>query len=76
MPTYTYECLKCGHIFNAFHSMTAEPVTSCPREECGGNVKRHIGAGAGPIFKGTGFYQTDFKNKPSGAQKDKGAASE
>jgi predicted nucleic acid-binding Zn ribbon protein len=43
--------------------MSASPLTECPR--CGGNLKRIIGTGAGPIFKGSGFYQTDYKNKPS-----------
>ncbi len=67
MPTYDYKCLECGHKFEMFQSMTAEPVNKCP--ECGGKVKRLIGAGAGAIFKGSGFYQTDYKNsstkKPS-----------
>ncbi len=60
MPTYDYKCLECGHKFEMFQSMTADPIKKCP--ECGGKVKRLIGAGAGPIFKGTGFYQTDYKN--------------
>ncbi len=63
MPTYEYKCKQCGHIFEVFQSMTAEPVKTCPK--CQGEVKRLIGAGAGPIFKGSGFYQTDYKNKPS-----------
>ena len=65
MPTYDYKCLKCGHKFELFQPMTAEPIEHCP--ECNGKVKRLIGAGAGPIFKGNGFYQTDYKNKPSAA---------
>ena len=60
MPTYDYKCLDCGNTFELFQPMSAEPVTICP--ECGGKVKRLIGAGAGPIFKGSGFYQTDYKN--------------
>lgn len=78
MPTYQYKCLKCGHDFEVFQNMKAEPIKKCP--ECKGEVKRLIGAGAGPIFKGSGFYHTDYKNlksesktsksKPSGA-KDK-----
>lgn len=63
MPTYDYKCLECNHTFELFQSMTAEPVKHCP--ECNGKVKRLIGAGAGPIFKGSGFYQTDYKNKSS-----------
>lgn len=61
MPTYEYKCLKCGNSFELFQSMSDEPVKVCP--ECGGEVKRLIGPGAGPIFKGSGFYQTDYKNK-------------
>lgn len=60
MPTYDYKCLKCGNIFELFQKMTDEPVKECPK--CKGEVKRLIGSGAGPIFKGTGFYQTDYKN--------------
>ena len=60
MPTYDYKCLECNHTFEMFQSMTAEPIKNCP--ECNGKVKRLIGAGAGPIFKGSGFYQTDYKN--------------
>ena len=61
MPTYDYECKKCGHKFEAFHSMTAESLKKCPK--CNGKVKRLIGAGAGLIFKGSGFYATDYKKK-------------
>ena len=60
MPTYDYICLSCGNNFEMFQNMTEKHLSSCP--ECGGNVKRLIGAGAGPIFKGSGFYQTDYKN--------------
>ncbi|HQF41467.1 MAG TPA: zinc ribbon domain-containing protein [Ignavibacteriaceae bacterium] len=60
MPTYEYKCTKCGHRFEIFQSMKDEPLTTCP--VCKGKIKRLIGAGAGPIFKGTGFYQTDYKN--------------
>ena len=60
MPTYDYKCIKCNHRFEIFQPMTAEPLSICP--ECGGDVKRLIGTGAGPIFKGSGFYQTDYKN--------------
>ena len=60
MPTYEYKCLSCGHHFELFQPMTADPVTKCFK--CDGEVKRLIGAGAGPIFKGSGFYHTDYKN--------------
>jgi len=59
MPTYEYECLKCKYKFEKFQNMTEEPLKVCPR--CGGNLRRLIGAGAGIIFKGKGFYQTDYK---------------
>ncbi len=63
MPTYEYKCIQCGNKFEIFQSMKDELVKKCPK--CGGKVKRLIGSGAGPIFKGTGFYQTDYKNKPN-----------
>ena len=62
MPTYDYKCESCGHAFEKFQSMTARPVRKCP--ECKANaVKRLIGTGAGVIFKGSGFYQTDYRPK-------------
>ena len=66
MPTYDYLCEKCGHRYEKFQSMSAEPDTECP--ECGGEVKRLIGSGAAVLFKGSGFYQTDYKkpSKPAG----------
>jgi putative FmdB family regulatory protein len=60
MPTYDYECTKCAHRFEAFHSMSAEPLKVCP--ECKGKVQRQIGTGAGILFKGSGFYQTDYRS--------------
>ena len=60
MPTYEYKCLSCGELSEYFQKMTDNPITTC--EKCGGKLKRLIGAGAGPIFKGSGFYQTDYKN--------------
>jgi len=60
MPTYDYKCLECAHTFEAFQKMNDKPLEKCPK--CGGKVKRLIGAGSGPIFKGSGFYQTDYKN--------------
>lgn len=65
MPTYDYVCDDCGNRYEKFQSMSAEPDTVCPK--CGGKVRRLIGSGAGIIFKGHGFYQTDYKksSKPS-----------
>ncbi|MFH1848384.1 MAG: FmdB family zinc ribbon protein [Candidatus Omnitrophota bacterium] len=62
MPTYDYKCAKCGHRFEAFQSIKAEPLTECPK--CKGAVQRIIGLGGGIIFKGSGFYETDYKRKP------------
>jgi putative FmdB family regulatory protein len=62
MPTYEYACDKCGHRYEKFQNMSAEADTVCP--SCGAAVRRLIGAGAGIIFKGNGFYQNDYK-KPS-----------
>ena len=59
MPTYEYKCKKCEHLFERFQSMSDEPVKICP--ECQGDVERLIGAGAGLIFKGSGFYITDYR---------------
>ncbi len=60
MPTYEYECKACGHSFAHFQGMSEEPLAACP--ECGGKLHRLIGSGAGVIFKGSGFYSTDYKN--------------
>ena len=60
MPTYDYKCTTCNHTFEVFQPMSAEPLKECP--VCKGKLKRIIGSGAGPIFKGSGFYQTDYKN--------------
>src|SRR5258707_3390513 len=69
MPTYEYVCQKCGHEFEIFQSMRDEPLKKCP--ECKkAALKRLVGGGAGLIFKGSGFYITDYKNKDSAA-KDK-----
>jgi len=60
MPTYDYKCKRCKHEFEEFQSITADPLTKCP--SCGRNVlQRLIGPGAGLIFKGSGFYSTDYK---------------
>jgi putative FmdB family regulatory protein len=62
MPTYEYACSKCGHHFDQFQSMRDEPLRKCPK--CHKlALKRLIGGGAGLIFKGSGFYITDYKNK-------------
>lgn len=63
MPTYDYKCLDCGNTFEYFQSITDEPLVVC--SNCKGTLKRLIGAGAGPIFKGSGFYQTDYKSNGS-----------
>jgi len=62
MPTYEYACPKCGRHFDLFQSMRDDPIKRCPK--CGKlGVKRLVGGGAGLIFKGTGFYITDYKKK-------------
>jgi len=62
MPTYEYACQKCGHEFEQFQSMSAATLRKCP--QCGrSSLKRLVGAGAGLIFKGSGFYITDYKAK-------------
>ena len=66
MPTYEYECTKCGHTFERFQNMTDEPLKRCPKCRC--KIRRVFGTGAGIIFKGSGFYETDYKR--SGYQKD------
>lgn len=63
MPTYEYKCDNCEHQFDIYQSMKDEKLTKCPN--CGQNtLKRLIGAGGGLIFKGSGFYLTDYKIKP------------
>ena len=61
MPTYEYQCLKCKKKFDKLQSMNDKKLTACIY--CKGKVERLIGGGAGLIFKGSGFYQTDYKNK-------------
>lgn len=61
MPTYEYECRKCGHRFDKFQRMTEPALKRCPK--CKGGVKRLFGTGAGIIFKGSGFYQTDYRSE-------------
>jgi len=61
MPTYEYECTSCGAVQDVFHSMTKKPRVKCLK--CGGRTKKLFGAGAGIIFKGSGFYETDYKHR-------------
>ena len=77
MPTYEYVCKKCDHEFEAFQRMSDERLSDCPVESCEGNVRRKIGRGAGLIFKGSGFYETDYRSDSykQGAKKDSDAGS-
>ena len=69
MPTYDYACQKCGHEFEAIHSINAAPLKICPAESCPrktwgrGKVTKKIGSGAGLLFKGSGFYITDYRSE-------------
>lgn len=74
MPTYEYECSKCGHQFEIFQSMKDKALTTCPKPKCKGKVKRLLGSGAGLIFKGSGFYITDYRSEgyKQAAKKDSG----
>lgn len=69
MPTYQYECAQCGHGFEVLQSMKDEKLKKCP--QCGKNkLQRLIGSGSGIIFKGSGFYATDYKTKSPGKSRD------
>ena len=68
MPTYEYECRSCEHRFELFQSIMDDAITDCP--ECGKTVRRLIGAGAGIIFKGSGFYVTDSRSSSSNGKKN------
>ena len=78
MPTYEYACQKCGQNFDAYQSMRDEPFKVCPKTLCRqakwgkGNVRRLVGTGAGLIFKGSGFYTTDYRSDSykEGAKKE------
>ena len=61
MPTYEYECRSCEHQFEAFQSIKDKPLKKCP--ECGKGIRRLIGTGAAIIFRGSGFYQTDYRSE-------------
>lgn len=75
MPTYDYLCSACGHRFEEFQSMSAKPLRKCPA--CSKNqLERLIGAGAGVIFKGSGFYQTDYRSSSYSADAKKDTSSE
>lgn len=82
MPTYEYICEKCGHEFEAFHSISAAPLKICPEDKCArkkwgrGRVSKKIGAGAGLLFKGSGFYITDYRSEgyKSAAKSESGQA--
>lgn len=63
MPTYDYLCRKCGKTEEVFQSITAKPLTKCPRQGCGGKFERQMGSGSGFIFKGSGFYITDYRSE-------------
>ena len=69
MPTYQYECQACGHAFDELQGMSDVKLTKCPK--CHKNkLVRLIGSGSGMIFKGSGFYETDYKRKSGSASKD------
>ena len=73
MPTYEYECRKCGHQLEQFQNISAAPLKKCP--SCGKNaLRRLLGAGAGIIFKGTGFYQTDYRRSSTAPSVGSGGA--
>ena len=76
MPTYEYKCLDCDIQFDQFQSITEDAIEECPT--CGGRVKRLIGAGAGLIFKGSGFYITDYRSEgyKESAKKDAESSSD
>jgi putative FmdB family regulatory protein len=84
MPTYEYTCEKCGHQFEKVQPITENALKVCTKELCArkkwgkGKVKRAVGGGAGLIFKGSGFYITDYRseNYKAGAKKDSGAGGE
>lgn len=74
MPTYSYECVKCEHTFEVFHQMSATPKIKC--KACSAKCKKLIGTGSGIIFRGNGFYETDFKEKKGKAPKEESKTAE
>lgn len=74
MPTYEYECQRCGYTFELFQSIKDPPRKTCP--ECRGQVRRLLGTGAGLLFKGSGFYATDYRSTgyKESARKEAGAS--
>ena len=76
MPNYDYVCETCGHRFEVFQSMNDAKLKDCPQESCAGTVKRLLGTGAGLLFKGAGFYQTDYRSNSyqQGAKQESAAA--
>jgi len=76
MPTYNYKCQDCGYEFEQFQSINARPLRKCPRCSKRG-LKRLIGAGAGIIFRGSGFYETDYRSESykKAAESEKSATS-
>jgi len=76
MPNYDYECQSCGHLFEVFQRMSEPKLEDCPQQGCSGRVRRLLGTGAGLIFKGSGFYETDYRSKSyqEGSKKDKAPA--
>jgi len=69
MPTYEYKCPKCGTRFERFQRITAPPTLPCPK--CGKRAERLISGGHGLVFKGSGFYETDYKQPGEKAKHDK-----
>jgi putative FmdB family regulatory protein len=69
MPTYEYECQKCGHRLEKFQSMTDKRLKTCP--ECGGTLQRLLGGGAAVIFKGSGFHTTDYRQRETRCGQDR-----
>jgi putative FmdB family regulatory protein len=84
MPTYEYACAKCKKSFDVYQSMKDDALTTCPKEQCQqktwgkGKVKRQLGTGAGLIFKGSGFYITDYRSEgyKASAKSESSAGSE
>ncbi len=62
MPNYDYQCKECSHTFEVFQKMSDPKLEDCPQDSCSGKVRRLLGAGSGVIFKGSGFYQTDYRS--------------